>query len=90
MKKNKKIKTLICILSQTRAQEITWKNFNHYVLKSLNADLAICVAEKKNKNNQMYQNAKYIWKYKDIKDYSLYYENAQKKLIKQNNIKKKT
>ena len=87
MKKNKKIKTLICILGQTRAHEITWKNFNNFVLKSLNADLAICVAEKKTGNNQMYKNAKYIWKYKDIKDYTRYYENTQKKLIQQNNLK---
>ena len=49
--KNKKIKTLVCILGQTRAQDITWKNFNKYVLKSLNADLALCVAEKKSSNS---------------------------------------
>ena len=42
-----KNKTLVCILGQTRAQDITWTNFNKYVLKSLNADLALCVAEKK-------------------------------------------
>ena len=61
--KNKKIKTLVCILGQTRAQDITWKNFNKYLLKSLNADLALCVAEKKSSKNQMYKNAKFIWKY---------------------------
>ena len=44
---NKKIKTLVCILGQTRAQDITWSNFNNFLLKSLNADLALCVAEKK-------------------------------------------
>ena len=63
---NKKIKTLVCILGQTRAQDITWSNFNNFLLKSLNADLALCVAEKKTSNNQMYKNAKYIWKYKDL------------------------
>jgi hypothetical protein len=78
----KKIKTLVCILGQTRAQDITWNNFNSYLLKSLNADLALCVAEKKTLNNQMYKNAKYIWKYKDLKDYSKHFEDAQKKLIK--------
>tara|TARA_B100000674_G_scaffold197521_1_gene161116 strand:+ start:527 stop:769 length:243 start_codon:yes stop_codon:yes gene_type:complete len=55
----KKIKTLICILGQTRAQDITWDSFNKYLLKSLDADLALCIAEKKNKNNHMYKNAKY-------------------------------
>ena len=53
--KNKKIKTLVCILGQTRAQDITWKNFNNFVLKSLHADLALCVAEKKTlKNSTLY------------------------------------
>ena len=48
----KKIRTLVCILGQTRAQNITWKNFNERVLKSLNADLALCVAEKKLHKNK--------------------------------------
>ena len=79
---NKKIKTLVCILGQTRAQDITWSNFNNFLLKSLNADLALCVADKKTSNNQMYKNAKYIWKYKDLKDYSKHFEDAQRVLIK--------
>ncbi len=83
---NKKIKTLICILGQTRAQDITWKSFNKYLLKSLNADLALCVAEKKSKNNHMYKNAKYIWQYKDSIDYTKHFEKAQQKLIKSKKI----
>ncbi len=82
----KKIKTLICILGQTRAQDITWDSFNKYLLKSLDADLALCIAEKKNKNNHMYKNAKYIWKYKDSDDYTKYFEKAQDKLIKSKKI----
>ena len=80
--RNKKIKTLVCILGQTRAQDMTWSNFNNYLLKSLNADLALCVAEKETKNNQMYKNAKYIWKYKDLKDFSKHFDDAQKTLLK--------
>ena len=87
--KNKKIKTLVCILGQTRAQDVTWNNFNKYLLKSLNADLAISVAEKKTTNNQMYQNAKYIWKYKDSKDYSKHFDDAQKVLLKSKKLTKK-
>ena len=83
----KKIKTLVCILGQTRAQNITWKNFNKYVLKSLNADLALCVAEKKLSKNKMYENAKYIWKYKDAHDYSKHFDNAQKQILKLKKIK---
>lgn len=87
--KNKRIKTLVCILGQTRAQDITWKNFNNYLLKSLNADLALCVAEKKSPKNQMYKNAKFIWKYKDTNDYSKYFDYAQKKLIRSKKLKDK-
>ena len=81
-------KTLVCILGQTRAQDITWNSFNKYVLNFLNADLALCVAEKKSSSN-MYKNAKYIWSYKDSKDFSNHYENAQKILIKEKKLKKK-
>ena len=80
--RNKKIKTLVCVLGQTRAQDITWNNFNNFLLKSLNADLALCVAEKETTDNQMYKNAKYIWKYKDLNDYSKHFEDAQRVLIK--------
>ena len=84
-----KNKTLVCILGQTRAQDITWTIFNKYVLKSLNADLALCVAEKKNLNNLMYEKAKYIWKYKDLDDYSKHFSDAQNYLLKKKKIKKK-
>lgn len=83
----KKIKTLVCIIGQTRAHEITWNSFNKYVLKSLDADLALCVAEQKSKKNKMYENAKYIWRFKDSKDYSKKFDNAQKKLIQLYKIK---
>jgi len=86
---NKKIKTLVCILGQTRAQDITWTNFNKYILKNLNADLALCVAEKKTANNQMYKNANYIWKYKDLDDYSKYFDDAQKILLKSQGLNNK-
>ena len=70
------------ILGKTRAQDIIWENFNKHLLKSLNADLALCVAEKKSANNQMYKNDKFIWRYKDTDDYSKYFDTAQKKIIK--------
>ena len=89
MKKKNKKKTLVCILGQTRAQDITWKNFNHFVLKSLNADLALCVAEKKNKNNLMYKSSKYVWKYNDLEDYSPHFDSAQITLIKKKKLNKK-
>ena len=84
-----KNKTLVCILGQTRAQNITWKKFNKYVLKNLNADLALCVAEKRTQKNPMYNNAKYIWNYQDLKDYTKHFSNAQKLLLKKKKINKK-
>ena len=86
--KNKKIKTLVCILGQTRAQDITWNSFNKYFLKSLNADLALCIAEKKTPNNNMYKKAKFIWNYRDLKDYTKYFSNAQNYLLKRKKLKK--
>lgn len=85
----KKPKTLVCILGETRAQDVTWSKFNINVLKNLNADLAICVAEKKTSNNKMYKNAKFIWKYKDAKDYTNYFDYAQKKILELKKIKEK-
>jgi len=85
----KKIKTLVCILGETRAQDITWSKFNKNVLKNLNADLAICVAEKKTSNNMMYNNAKFIWKYNDSKDYTGHFDYAQKKILQLKKIKNK-
>ena len=87
--KNKKNKTLVCILGQTRAQDITWKNFNKYLLKSLNADLALCIAEKKTPNNMMYKKAKFIWNYRDLQDYTKYFSDAQNLLLKKKKIQKK-
>ena len=87
--KNKKNKTLVCVLGQTRAQDITWKNFNKFVLKNLDADLALCIAEKKTPKNNMYKYAKFIWNYKDLKDYTKHFTDAQNFLLKKKKIKKK-
>ena len=59
------------------------------MLKSLNADLTPCVATKKKKNNTMYKNSKYVWKYNDMEDYSPHFDSAQIKLIKKRNLNKK-
>ena len=37
----KKIKTLICVLGQTRAQDITWDSFNKYLLNNY-IDMGVC------------------------------------------------
>ena len=60
-----------------------------FVLKSLDADLALCVAEKKTTNNMMYKKAKYIWKYKDLADYATHFETAQIKLFRSKDVNKR-
>ena len=87
MNYKKKEKVLVCIICQTRGYKITWKNFNKYVIKNLGADLAVCVAEKKT-NNQFYENAKFIWSFKDRKDYTKLFNYSQKKILKKKKINK--
>ena len=79
---NKYKKTLVCIIAQTRAREITWGNFDKYVLKTLNADLAICVSRDKSYNfkNPFYTNSKYKWFCEDYRDFAKAYDYAQKKI----------
>jgi len=72
--------TLVIILSETRAHELTYQLFEKNVLKHLNADLALCVRNnEKRENNPFYQNAKYIWDYEEeSSDLSKYYDMISK------------
>lgn len=83
---SKNSKTLVCIIGETRAQDLTWNKFKKNVLNSLNADLALCVAEKKQKNSPMYDHAKYIWSYKDSKDYTSHYNKAQISILRKKKL----
>jgi hypothetical protein len=79
----KKIKTLVCIIAQARASKLTWKYFHKNVLNHLNADLALCVSRDKNikYQNLYYKNAKFIWEYPNLKEFSPAFDFAQKKII---------
>ena len=57
-------RTLVCVIAQTRDHKLTWTNFNKYVIKTLNADLAICVSKDKNYNFNNYQ----YYDFKQIKE----------------------
>ena len=83
-------RTLVCVIAQTRDHKLTWTNFNKYVVKTLNADLAICVSKDKNYNfnNSYYKNSKYRWFCKDYKDFAEAFDYAQKKIYL-NSTKKK-
>lgn len=73
---------LVCILCQTRARELTWAYFKKNVLDVLNADLALCIGIDTNYDysNPFWQHAKYRWTVKEIDDYGVGFDEAQRRL----------
>jgi hypothetical protein len=71
-------KTLVIILSETRASELTFDNFKKNVIDELNADLCLCIGVKKDYdyNNPFYQLAKYKFTYDEPEDYGDAFEYA--------------
>jgi hypothetical protein len=39
------MRTLICIIAQTRGVRLCWESFNRFVLNELNADLCLAVVK---------------------------------------------
>lgn len=71
-------KTLVVILSETRASELTFDNFKTNVIDELNADLCLCIGVKPNYdyNNSFYTLAKYKFTYNEPDDYGDAFEYA--------------
>ena len=71
-------KTLVIILSETRASELTFDNFKKNVLDELNADLCVCIGIKPDYdyNNPFYTNAKYKFTYDEPDDFGDAFEYA--------------
>jgi len=69
---NEKEKTLVIILSETRASEFTYTNFKENVLDTLNADLCICIGIRSNYDytNPFYQNSIYRFLYDEPDNYA--------------------
>lgn len=65
-------KTLVIILSETRAHELTFDNFKKNVIDELNADLCLCIGVKSNYDyeNPFYKLAKYHFLYEEENDKS--------------------
>ena len=65
-------KTLVIILSETRASELTYSNFKKNVIDELNADLCICIGVKSDYdyNNPFFQYAKYKFLHDEPLDYA--------------------
>jgi hypothetical protein len=71
-------KTLVIILSETRAHELTFNNFKKNVIDELNADLCLCIGVNTHYdyNNPYYQLAKYNFLYNEPDDFGDAFEYA--------------
>jgi len=77
-------KTLVIVLSETRAHELTFNNFKKNVIDELNADLCLCIGVKPDYdyNNPFYNLAKYKFLYNDPDDFGDAFEYAYNILSK--------
>jgi hypothetical protein len=71
-------RTLVIILSETRAHELTFENFKKNVIDELNADLCLCIGTKPDYdyNNPFYKLAKYKFTYDEPDDFGDAFEYA--------------
>ena len=71
-------KTLVIILSETRANELTFNNIKKNLIDELNADLCLCIGIKPDYdyNNPFYKLAKYKFTYDEPADFSDAFEYA--------------
>jgi hypothetical protein len=85
------MKTLIVILSETRAHELTFGNIKENLINQLDADLCICIGIKNNYDyeNGFFKLAKYKFLYDEPYDYSSAFDYANNIILEENNINKK-
>lgn len=78
--------TLIIILSETRASELTFDNFKINVLDRLNADLCVCIGIKNDYNYEdpFYKTALYKFTYPEPDDYADAFDYAYNTIIEEN------
>jgi hypothetical protein len=71
-------KTLVIILSETRASELTFDSFKKNVIDTLNADLCVCIGIKPDYDytNPFYKLAKYKFLYNEPEDFGDAFEYA--------------
>ena len=77
-------KTLVIVLAETRAHELTFNNFKKNVIDELNADLCLCIGVKPDYdyNNDFYNLAKYKFLYNEPDDFGDAFEYAYNILSK--------
>ena len=64
---------LVILAGSPRGGKSTWKSLHKYVLKPLNADLAICLSDKWLLNDEVLVKAKYKWVFQDYSENLNYY-----------------
>lgn len=71
-------RTLVVILSETRASELTFENFEKNVLQPLDADLCVCIGVKDgyDYSDPFYRTAKYCFEYPEPNDYGSAFDYA--------------
>jgi len=79
-------KTLVIILSETRAHELTFDSFKTNVLDELNADLCLCIGIKDDYDysNLFFKYAKYKFLYNELEDYTEAFDYASNYIINEN------
>lgn len=79
-------KTLVIVLSETRAFELTFSNFKENVIDTLNADLCVCIGVRPDYDyeNPYYKLAKYRFLYDEPDDYGDAFDYAYNILTSQN------
>lgn len=77
-------KTLVIVLSETRAHELTFDNFKKNVIDELDADLCLCIGVKPDYdyNNSFYNLAKYKFTYDEPDDFGDAFEEAYNTISK--------
>jgi hypothetical protein len=77
-------KTLVIVLSETRAHELTFDSFKKNVIDELNADLCLCIGVKPhyNYNNPFHTLAKYKFTYDEPNDFGDAFDYAYNILSK--------
>jgi len=75
-------KTLVIILSETRAHELTFENFKKNVIDELQADLCLCIGVTSNYdyNNPFYRLAEYKFTYDEPDDFGDAFDYAYNKI----------
>ncbi len=75
-------RTLVIVLGQLRAYQLTWENFKQNVLGQLDADLAVCVPDDAffDRANPFYTNARFRWLVPDAPDLSETFDHIRKQL----------